>query len=295
MSARAGRPKASSNWEYNNIVGAFYQGVDGRNHWCTPYRRGVWHWRVVADHQHRTLLGSWEPGLEPDVEHNHIPIFYEPETGRLHSERWLRFSKDWFVSSEGWVQESWPVAATRWCPDLGAAARASHQRAPDRAVSRGHAPPGPDRPHPPLQGRAGELERPGAEKYRPCCRWWWRWRGSPPPLVGIEHLGQFPLLTPPSLQPMQTVHRLARNLQPKRSKLSLGVVRGNVFNQKEKTGVAAVTLNNQRVVGCSPTRPTTKCNWSYENSIYHPPCHPCCRGYSATVYRLGRVGEGCLR
>ena len=36
----------------------------------------------------------------------------------MHTEGWKRFSHRFFVSLEGWIQESWPAAARKWCPDL---------------------------------------------------------------------------------------------------------------------------------------------------------------------------------
>ena len=50
----------------------------------------------------------------------HVPVFYDPATGRLHSESLGAGGSftDWFVLALGWVQESWPQALKQACPDL---------------------------------------------------------------------------------------------------------------------------------------------------------------------------------
>ncbi|MDD9990759.1 MAG: hypothetical protein OXP75_03080, partial [Rhodospirillales bacterium] len=55
---------------------------------------------------------------EPDPGHvkGHVPVFYDPGTGRLHSESVGESA--WFVLSLGWVQESWPQSLRDACPDL---------------------------------------------------------------------------------------------------------------------------------------------------------------------------------
>ena len=40
------------------------------------------------------------------VDDKGFPMFYEPETGRVHAEGWKRFSHRFVVSFEGWIQES---------------------------------------------------------------------------------------------------------------------------------------------------------------------------------------------
>ena len=44
------------------------------------------------------------------------PLFYDPESGRLHNE--AVSGETWAVASRGWVQESWPRSMKEACPDL---------------------------------------------------------------------------------------------------------------------------------------------------------------------------------
>ena len=79
-------------------------------------------WRVVLSPRFRALYNYNRTGTEPDPGHvkGHVPVFYDPETGRLHSESLGAGGSftDWFVLSLGWVQESWPRALKQACPDL---------------------------------------------------------------------------------------------------------------------------------------------------------------------------------
>ena len=84
-------------------------------------------WRVVPSPRFRALYNYYLAGTEPDPGHvkGHIPVFYDPETGRLHSESLGAAAgsssgslSGCFVLSLGWVQESWPQALKQACPDL---------------------------------------------------------------------------------------------------------------------------------------------------------------------------------
>ena len=77
---------------------------------------------MVPSPRFRALYNYYRAGTEPDPGHvkGHVPVFYDPETGRLHSESLGAAGSlsDWFVLSLGWVQESWPQALKQACPDL---------------------------------------------------------------------------------------------------------------------------------------------------------------------------------
>ncbi len=46
------------------------------------------------------------------------PVFYNPETGRLHVEEWDERNGRWEIMNDGWVQEGWPRLMADACPDL---------------------------------------------------------------------------------------------------------------------------------------------------------------------------------
>jgi len=73
---------------------------------------------VVPSPRFRALYNYHDAGTEPDPGHvkGHVPVFYDPDTGRLHSES--VGPAGWFVLSLGWVQESWPQALKEACPGL---------------------------------------------------------------------------------------------------------------------------------------------------------------------------------
>ena len=75
-------------------------------------------WRVVPSTRFRALYNYHDAGTEPDPGQvkGHVPMFYDPETGRLHSES--VGAAGWFVLSLGWVQEGWPQALRDACPGL---------------------------------------------------------------------------------------------------------------------------------------------------------------------------------
>ena len=108
------------------LVWGIHHGADGTALACI-HLDGAWqartgHWRVVPSPRFRALHNYYRAGTAPDPGHvkGHVPIFYDPETGRLHSESFGAGGSvsDWFVLALGWVQESWPRALKEACPDL---------------------------------------------------------------------------------------------------------------------------------------------------------------------------------
>ena len=106
-----------------DYASAAYFHADGRLTVCTSSESGATdysgRWRVVPSERFVALFNYLAPGEEPDPAQvrGHVPMFYEPGTGQLHSERWL--SEDtWQVFLRGWVQESWPAALAAVCPEL---------------------------------------------------------------------------------------------------------------------------------------------------------------------------------
>ncbi len=104
-------------------VWAHYHAPDGRLLACAhlggAYAGGEAGWRVVPSRRFRALYNYLEPGAEPDPgkRRGHTPIFYDPETGALHTEA-LGGEGRWAFASRGWVQEGWPQAMKEACPDL---------------------------------------------------------------------------------------------------------------------------------------------------------------------------------
>lgn len=113
------------------LVWGVHHAADGTALACI-HLGGAWQirrgrWRVVPSPRFRALYNYQEAGTEPDPGHErgHVPVFYDPGSGRLHSESVRaagppggRLSR-WFVLSLGWVQESWPRALKDVCPALG--------------------------------------------------------------------------------------------------------------------------------------------------------------------------------
>ena len=104
------------------LVWGIHHAADGTARACI-HLDGVWQarvdrWRVVPSPRFRALYNYRDAGTAPDPGHvkGHVPIFYDPGTGRLHSES--VGGSAWFVLSLGWVQESWPQALKEACPDL---------------------------------------------------------------------------------------------------------------------------------------------------------------------------------
>ncbi len=105
------------------LVWGIHHGADGTARACI-HLDGAWQarigrWRVVPSPRFRALYNYHDAGTEPDPgqEKGHVPVFYDPVTGRLHSES--AGPAGWFVLSLGWVQESWPQALKEACPGLG--------------------------------------------------------------------------------------------------------------------------------------------------------------------------------
>ena len=104
------------------LVWGVHHAADGSAHACFhldgEWQAGTGRWRVVPSPRFRALYNYHDAGTEPDPGHvkGHVPIFYDPGTGRLHSESVGEGA--WFVLSLGWVQESWPQALKEACPDL---------------------------------------------------------------------------------------------------------------------------------------------------------------------------------
>ncbi|MDE0379902.1 MAG: hypothetical protein OXI20_11735 [Rhodospirillales bacterium] len=108
------------------LVWGIHHGDDGTARACI-HLDGAWQaredrWRVVPSPRFRALYNYHDAGTEPDPGHvkGHVPVFYDPDTGRLHSESVGAAGSlsEWFVLSLGWVQESWPQALRDACPDL---------------------------------------------------------------------------------------------------------------------------------------------------------------------------------
>ena len=119
------RPASAQAGDRGTVWG-IHHAADGTARACI-HLDGAWQartdrWRVVPSARFRALYNYYRAGTDPDPGHvkGHVPIFYDPETGRLHSESLgpAGSLSDWFVLSLGWVQESWPQALKQACPDL---------------------------------------------------------------------------------------------------------------------------------------------------------------------------------
>ena len=105
-------------------VWAHYHAPDGTLLACAhlggAYAPGTARWRVVPSRAFRALYNYLEPGTEPDPgrRRGHTPLFYDPDTGRLHNEAVSAARGGWAVASSGWVQESWPGSMKEACPGL---------------------------------------------------------------------------------------------------------------------------------------------------------------------------------
>ena len=119
------RPNSAQAGDRGTVWG-IHHAADGTALACI-HLDGAWQtrtgrWRVVPSPSFRALYNYYQAGTEPDPGHvkGHIPVFYDPEMGRLHSESLgpVGSLSDWFVLSLGWVQESWPRALKQACPDL---------------------------------------------------------------------------------------------------------------------------------------------------------------------------------
>jgi len=119
------RPNSARAGDRGKVWG-IHHAADGTARACI-HLEGAWQaragrWRVVPSPRFRALYNYQEAGTEPDPAHvkGHVPIFYDPGTGRLHSEsvEGSGALSAWFVLSLGWVQKSWPQALKEACPDL---------------------------------------------------------------------------------------------------------------------------------------------------------------------------------
>ena len=115
------RPNAAEARD-RGLVWGVHHAADGTAMACIRLD-GTWQvrtgrWRVVPSPRFRALYNYQEAGTEPDPGHveGHVPVFYDPGTGRLHSES--AGERGWFVLSLGWVQESWPLALKEACAGL---------------------------------------------------------------------------------------------------------------------------------------------------------------------------------
>ena len=118
------RPNSARAEDRNTLWGSYY-GPDGAVLSCV-HLDSAWtaladRWRVVPSRRFRALYNYHETGTAPDPAQvrGHVPIFHDPESGRLHTESLSSSSSAWFVLSQGWVQESWPRALKDACPALG--------------------------------------------------------------------------------------------------------------------------------------------------------------------------------
>ena len=115
------RPNSSRAGD-RGLVWGVHHAADGTARACfhldRTWQSGEGRWRVVPSPRFRALYNYQEAGSEPDPSHvkGHVPLFYDPVTGGLHSES--VGGDGWIVLSLGWVQESWPRALEEACPDL---------------------------------------------------------------------------------------------------------------------------------------------------------------------------------
>ena len=115
------RPNSSRAGD-RGLVWGVHHAADGTARACfhldATWQTAEGRWRVVPSPRFRALYNYQEAGSEPDPGHvrGHVPLFYDPLSGRLHSES--VGGGGWVVLSLGWVQESWPRALEEACPDL---------------------------------------------------------------------------------------------------------------------------------------------------------------------------------
>ena len=116
----------SARAEDRGTVWGIHHAADGTARACI-HLEGAWQaridrWRVVPSPRFRALYNYHDAGTGPDPGRvrGHVPIFYDPDTGRLHSESVgpAGSLSEWFVLSLGWVQESWPEALKEACPGI---------------------------------------------------------------------------------------------------------------------------------------------------------------------------------
>ena len=104
---------------------AQYFHPNGRVYTCyvsgSAYRPFAGNWRVVESRRGYALLNRYRSHRAPDPakKKGHQPIFYDPNSGALHTEGFSRSRKSWRVVASGWIQEAWPAALRDACPSLG--------------------------------------------------------------------------------------------------------------------------------------------------------------------------------
>ena len=118
----AHRPDYQGEHIIQNRVQAVYHGSDGTISSCwyleEEYLHQNAHWRMAPSRK-RGVVNYWRAGTEPRPRgRGRTPVFYDPKTGRLHSEAWIKRQVLWHRAKVGWVQESWPRAMKDACPDL---------------------------------------------------------------------------------------------------------------------------------------------------------------------------------
>ena len=161
------RPRSAQAGD-RGLVWGIYHGADGTALACI-HLDGTWQartgrWRTVPSPRFRALYNYYRAGTAPDPGHvkGHVPVFYDPETGRLHSESLGAGDSpgDWLVLSLGWVQESWPRALKEACPDLDLPAGLPvNERQTSTVMEEANA----QDPDAPLRAHAGaELRAPGS-------------------------------------------------------------------------------------------------------------------------------------
>ncbi len=108
----------TGDWSHWLVTSATYHHPDGHILECTGEKR---RYRAEVHQTHSPFTRSGE-GWTAAVEYRDgtlAPVFYNPDTGRLHVEEWRAGRGDyWSFSSDGWVQESWPRFMADACPEL---------------------------------------------------------------------------------------------------------------------------------------------------------------------------------
>ena len=107
----------TGDWKNWFVTSAIYQHPDGRSLECWGHKRR--YREEVFDGYRFSHVGEDYTAATRDPDTGALnPVFYNPQTGRLHVEEWDPARGDWFMRSDGWVQESWPRLMADACPDL---------------------------------------------------------------------------------------------------------------------------------------------------------------------------------